>query len=230
MMKRRGNREPLQHIIGSTSFCGLEMIVTPDVLIPRPETELLAEMAWGHIETLTAAAAGPVRVLDFGTGSGCLIVAILARCAAARGWALDVSEAALQIARRNASHHLVADRLEFLLGDGFETLVGIEPFDLIVSNPPYVPSGEIETLAPEVRNHDPRRALDGGPDGLHFFRRLASEAKPFILSCGKMMLEFGDGQEGDLEKIFIGQGWRIEAIRPDYSGRPRIMIAARGES
>lgn len=230
VVRRRGAREPLQHIVGSASFCGFEIAVSPDVLIPRPETELLAERAFKFLDELRAAAPGPFRALDFGAGSGCLAVALAARCPWVTVCALDVSEAALKIARENALRHSVLDRIEFRHGDGIAALKADERFHLIVSNPPYIPSGEIEGLAPEVRDHDPRTALDGGPDGLKYFRMLAAEAKPLLLPRGKMMIEFGDGQETALEILLVSEGWTVEAVDKDYTSRPRIMIAARRES
>jgi release factor glutamine methyltransferase len=224
MVKRRADREPLQHILGSTSFSGFEIEVTRDVLIPRPETELLAERAIAHLSTFHAA---PATVLDFGTGSGCLAIAIAARCTAASIHAADVSEAALAVARKNASRNGVADRIEFHCGDGLTALPAKLRFDLLVSNPPYIPTAEIESLQPEVRDHDPRLALDGGPDGLRFFRRLADEARARLKAGALAMFEFGDGQEAALREVFTHHGWPIRAVENDDTGRARILIAQR---
>jgi release factor glutamine methyltransferase len=262
-IRRRGQREPLQYILGSTSFCGWEIAVNPHVLVPRPETELLAEHAWqflnglpsslvthpsildGQASNLEPRASSiehqasniqprassnehrPSTVLDFGTGSGCLAVAVALKCPSARVQALDVSPEALELARQNALRHQVADRIEFLLGDGFSVVPKESRFDLIVSNPPYIPSGELSTLQPEVREHEPRRALDGGPDGLAYFRRLASEAGPFLQRDARLMVEFGDGQEAAVAELFRVENWVVEAIREDYTHRPRIMVARR---
>jgi release factor glutamine methyltransferase len=222
LVKRRGNREPLQHILGSTSFCGLEIKVNRHVLIPRPETELLAERAW---QFLAARNTHPPDALDFGTGSGCLAVALAVHCPGARIDALDISEAALALAHENAVAHGVADRIRFHNGDGFAALPSRAAFDLIVSNPPYIPSAEIETLAPEVRDHDPRIALDGGGDGLDFYRRLAAEAVRRLLPDGHLMLELGDGQAERIRELFVQHNWVVENVEADYSGRPRILIA-----
>lgn len=222
LVRRRGRREPLQHIVGSTSFCGLEIAVNRSVLIPRPETELLAEAGWTF---LSAPRSEPPTALDFGTGSGCIAIALASRCPAARVHATDISPEAIAVARHNAGIHRVEDRIRFIHGDGFGTLPPETRFDLIVSNPPYVPSGEIETLEPEVREHDPRCALDGGQDGLDYFRRLAREAAPFLKPEGRLMLEFGAGQDKQVPGIFEGQKWVVEAIREDYTQRPRILIA-----
>ncbi|MBI4661470.1 MAG: peptide chain release factor N(5)-glutamine methyltransferase [Verrucomicrobia bacterium] len=271
MVKRRGRREPLQHILGSTSFCGLEMRVTPAVLVPRPETELLAERAWrflcirqassnmhpdteptpeplpgrgaergtadqssppgrgagvgSFVENLAQNESVAPAVLDFGTGSGCLAVSIAVNAPAARVWALEISEAALEVATQNAALHHVSDRIQFVQGDGIAALPAGIQFDLIVSNPPYIASREIDSLQPEVRDHDPRIALDGGEDGLNFFRAFAAQAKTFLRPSGKLMAEFGDGQEQAIERLFRDRGWLIEAVGRDYAGRPRILVA-----
>lgn len=221
LVRRRSQREPLQHITGSTSFCGYEIRVNRDVLVPRPETELLAECAWEFL----AARPAPVSALDFGTGSGCLAIALAAKFPAAQVVALDISEAALAAARANAAQNQVAERIQFFCGDGFAALPEGTLFDLIVSNPPYIPTAEIATLQPEVRDFDPRGALDGGADGLDFYRRLAREAREFLRPGGKIMLEFGDGQAPDIRALFENQKWIVEAVKDDYSQRARILIA-----
>ena len=222
LVKRRGDREPLQHILGSTSFCGLEMEVNGSVLIPRPETELLAERAWNFLSPLTSPA-----VLDLGTGTGCLAITLAVKNPQAAVHALDISNAALEVARLNAARHQVAERIQFHASDGFAALPPEVCFDLVVSNPPYIPSAEIEKLEPEVRDYDPKLALDGGPDGLVFYRRLAVEAPPFLTAGGVIMLEFGDGQEPALRDIFASEKWIVDEVVPDYSARPRILIARR---
>jgi release factor glutamine methyltransferase len=229
LLRRRGKREPLQHLLGSTSFCGLEILVNPQVLIPRPETELLGERAHRFLHPSgnepRTRDTPTLTVLDFGTGSGCLAILLALQCPQARIHALDVSEAALNVARQNAACHQVADRIEFHLSDGFNGLPAGLRFDLLVGNPPYVPSAEIETLQPEVRRHDPRLALDGGSDGLCFYRRLAVEAAPFVAPGGRAMLEFGAGQAEPIGRIFSNADWIVESVEEDYSHRPRILIA-----
>ena len=222
IIKRRGQREPLQHIVGSTSFCGHEIAVSRHALIPRPETELLAELGWKFLATRHSPLA---TALDFGTGTGCIAIALAAKCPTAKITALDISAEALALAKQNALQNQVAERIEFLLGDGFAALTDKAQFDLLVSNPPYIASAEIETLDPEVKDFDPRGALDGGADGLDFYRRLATEAKPFLKSDGKIMLEFGDGQADDIKKILDNEKWIVEALQDDYSQRARILIA-----
>jgi release factor glutamine methyltransferase len=219
---RRAQREPLQHIIGSTSFCGLEMLVNKHVLIPRPETELLAELAWQFLSTLNPQ---PSTCLDFGTGSGCITIAIAAKCPTTRLVALDVSVDATTVAKQNATANGVIDRIEFRCGDGFATLNGTDKFDLIVSNPPYIASEEIATLEMEVRDFDPRGALDGGADGLDFYRRLASEAGAFLKPGGKIMIEFGEGQAAAISEIFAARQWTVESVHQDYTKRERMLVA-----
>jgi release factor glutamine methyltransferase len=233
LVRRRGQHEPLQHIVGSASFCGLEMAVNRDVLVPRPETELLAERSWQFLLSLSARSDEVNRnesrstALDFGTGSGCLAIAIAAKSPSTQVAALDVSEAALTVARKNARANLVGERIQFVLSDGFAAVPPGTRFDLIVSNPPYIPSAEIETLQPEVRLFDPRSALDGGADGLDFYRRLADEARSFVKPHGKIMLEFGDGQADAIREIFEKEKWIVDAIVEDYTQRPRILVARR---
>jgi release factor glutamine methyltransferase len=232
LVKRRGAREPLQHIVGSTSFCGLDLTVNRHALIPRPETELLAEQGWEFLQSRSNPAGTAPRALDFGTGTGCLAIALAAKCPAAAITALDISAPALALARENAVKNQVAVRIQFLSGDGFAALAGDNgaasprrTFDLIISNPPYIPSAEIATLDPEVRDFDPRTALDGGTDGLDFYRTLAAQAQKFLQPAGKIMLEFGDGQADAIKTLFAGENWIVEAIKADYSQRARIMIA-----
>ncbi len=237
LVQRRGRREPLQHIVGSTGFCGCTIAVNRHALIPRPETELLAELGWQFLspgEGGSPPGPQPATCLDFGTGTGCIAIAIAAKCPNVRITALDVSPDALALAGQNAAANQVADRIEFQSGDGFTALQNkkgeagvppVLPFDLIVSNPPYIPSAEIPALPPEVRDYDPRAALDGGPDGLDFYRRFAVEAGPFLKTEGKIMLEFGDGQAEAVQGVFEAQKWIVEAVREAYSRRARILIA-----
>ena len=222
LVRRRGNREPLQHILGAASFCGLEIKVNRHVLVPRPETELLAERAWNFLSSINSL---PATALDFGTGSGCIAIALAAKCPAAQVDAVDISAEALSVARENARLNGLADRIQFLVGDGFAGLPRGLAYDLIVANPPYVPRAEIDALQPEVREYDPRPALDGGADGLDFFHRLAAEAAGHLGAAGKILLEFGDGQAGRIGELFVQHKWVVENVDPDYSGRPRFLTA-----
>lgn len=226
LVKRRAAREPLQHIVESTSFCGFEIKCTSAGLVPRPETELLAERGWQFLSTVTG---GEPTALDLGTGTGCIAIALAAKAPNAVVHAVDVSPEALTLAKENADKNQLAGRIRFHLGDGFAALPAGTQFDLIVSNPPYIASEEIATLSPEVRDFDPKLALDGGADGLDFYRRIAREAPPFLKTNGKAMLEFGDGQAPDVKKIFENEKWIVEEIVHDYSPRPRHVIARRGE-
>jgi release factor glutamine methyltransferase len=222
MVRRRGRREPLQHITGSAAFCGLEICVNKNVLAPRPETELLAERAWKFLRDCAARSAAPAG-LDLGTGSGCLAVALAVH---APGTAIHASDAcgdALAVARQNAARHGV--RVEFYQGDLFAAVPPAARFHLIVSNPPYIPTERIQELEPEVRDYEPRRALDGGADGLDFYRRIAAEAGGFLEPEGRLMLELDEDGAGAAAELFRRQNWVVEAIEPDYSQKPRILVA-----
>ena len=238
-VKRRGQREPLQHIIGSTSFCGYEIAVNRHALVPRPETELLAELGWQFINRADSNSrhrhAVQTHRLDFCTGSGCIAIALAAKCPRQRSWR--------RIFRPTRWPWLEKTRLKTTSPNGLNSCrrwicSGLrEPrsrqtergrfltFDLIISNPPYIPSAEIATLEPEVRDFDRAPAFDGGADGLDFYRRLATGAKPFLKPDGKIMLEFGDGQADAIKKIFEDEKWIVEAVKEDYSQRARILIA-----
>ena len=141
--------------------------------------------------------------------------------------AVDISPEALALTRQNVTRHNVSARIQLFEGDGFTALPNGARFNLIVANPPYIPSATIDTLAPEVREHDPRLALDGGKDGLDFYRRLAKEASAFLQPEGRIMLEFGDGQSVAVSEIFEGQKWVVEAIQEDYNRQPRVLDARR---
>jgi release factor glutamine methyltransferase len=222
-IQRRAQRTPLQYILGSTSFCGLELVVNPSVLVPRPETEELAELGWQFLQ----AAPAPASALDFGTGSGCLAIALAVHCPAARVLAVDISPEALAVARQNATQHQVLDRIEFLQGNSFATVPPGTRVNLIIANPPYIPAADLAGLQPEVRDFEPRLALVGGEDGLEFFRLLAREAWAFLRPGGRMMLEFGEGQAPALAEILRQENWIADAARRDYSGRERILVGRR---
>ena len=224
LVKRRAQREPLQHIVGSTNFCGLEFLVNRTVLIPRTETELLAEHAWKFLQQRGQTSANPTA-LDFGTGCGCVAVTLAVKCPAATIHGTDVSADALGVARENARKHQVLERIQFHQGNGFEALGAARKFDLIVSNPPYIATQEIATLEAEVRDYDPKLALDGGEDGLEFYRILAGDAGKWLQTDGKIMLEFGEGQAEFIREIFQKQKWIVEALESDYSQRLRFLIA-----
>lgn len=215
---RREAREPVQHILGTAEFFGRVFRVNRHVLVPRPETELLAEWA---LRTIDESGMSAPVVLDFGTGSGCLAVTLALQKKAAAVHALDVSPDALAVARDNAA--ALGANVVLHLGDGFKALPDGLVFDGIVSNPPYIPSAEIAGLDPEVRDHDPRLALDGGVDGLGFYHRLAAEAPRYLKPGGWLAVEMGDGQAADLLETFGDSPWSRAEVRHDDTGRERML-------
>lgn len=222
LVRRRGQREPLQHLTGTTGFLGLDLRVTPAVLVPRPETELLAQLATERLRS--APSEPPRRALDLGTGSGCLAIALAVAVPDAAIHAIDLSPEALEVARDNAVRNQ-AERIQFHCGDGFAGLPeGTPPFDVLVTNPPYIPTADIASLEPEVRDHEPRLALDGGVDGLDFYRRLSREAGAWVRPGGSLLAEFGDGQAPALANLFISEGWTLDGVEKDLSGRERVLI------
>ncbi len=234
LIRRRGEREPLQHITGSTSFCGYEMLVNRHVLVPRPETELLAEAGWTFLNKLVTSSNGggttPLNAptaLDFGTGTGCIAIAIAAKCPSATVDCLDASPDALEMAKQNIAAHKLESRIRLMQGNGFSAIPEQQTYDLIISNPPYIATAEISTLDAEVRDFDPAMALNGGEDGLDFYRQLATEAARFLKPQGKLMLEFGCGQDKCVEEILSQQKWIVADIRADYNRIPRYIIARR---
>jgi release factor glutamine methyltransferase len=222
LVQRRGRREPLQQITGSAAFCGLELAVNPQVLAPRPETELLAERAWKFLQQSSALHSAPAA-LDLGTGSGCLAIALAVKVPSAAIHATDASAEALALARENAARHHAG--IQFHHGDLFAALPPAARFRLIVSNPPYIPTARLDTLEPEVRDHEPRQALDGGADGMDFYRRIAAEAGAFLEADGRLMLELDEDGPEKAAEIFRQQNWIVEGIESDYNQRPRILIA-----
>lgn len=225
LLRRRAAREPLQHLMGTTAFADFELLTTPQALIPRPETELLLEHASRWLKNRLAEAGSPAEpaLLDWGTGSGCLAIGLAREFSTAHVTAVDVSADALSLARQNAEKNGVANRIQFVLGDGFAALPPEARFDLVVANPPYIPSAEIQQLEPEVRDYDPRLALDGGPDGLDFYRRLAGEGLLRLADGGALWLELGHGQAAQVCQIFEGNGWRVIALELDYQCIERVL-------
>jgi len=221
LVQRRGQREPLQYIVGSTSFCGLEIALNRHALIPRPETELLAERAWTFLQKKEQ----EPSALEIGTGSGCLAITLAHRVPQARVLATDISGPVLELAKQNAETHQVSNRIEFRQGDLFEAVPAGAQFDLIVSNPPYIPTARIETLEVEVREHEPRGALDGGKDGQDFYRHLAAEAAAYLRPEGCIMLELDDEGAPETLKIFLSEEWVIESVAKDDHGHERILTA-----
>ena len=220
---RRLNREPVSRILGSREFWGLRLAIDSSVLDPRPDTETLVETALDWIATRHLRLER-LRVLDIGTGSGALVIALLSELPAALGIATDVSLAALALARANARRLGVADRCSFVACDYASALRG--PFDLVVSNPPYISSDEIASLEPEVRDYDPRLALDGGNDGLDGYRAIAGDALRLLAPRGRLIIELGQGQAQAVSAIVNSAGLSIEQPPvPDLSGVSRALCA-----
>ena len=222
LLARRARREPISQILGRREFWGLEFHVTRDVLTPRPESELIVEEALaclaGHERTAR------LWLADAGTGSGCLAVALARERPASRVLATDVSRAALEVARRNADRHAVADRIRF---EHAPLLAGAEGLALVVSNPPYIPAGDLVALPPEVRAHEPRVALDGGPDGLAVVRDLLEAAARAVVPGGWLVFEFGDGQDAAVRAAVAASPLELVRIRADLQGIPRTAVVRR---
>jgi release factor glutamine methyltransferase len=216
VVERRAAGEPLQYITGVQDFFGREFRVTPDVLIPRPETELLVEAV---LELDRAAS----LICDVGTGSGCIAITLLCELNNARAIGLDKSPAALEVAKFNAEKLSVADRAEFVVSDCFDSLEPRE-FDLIVSNPPYVSAGVLAGLQREVRDHEPLVALSPGPDGLSIIRRLIQEAPAFLKQHGHLIMEIGFDQGEAVQQLIDANVWELLEVRPDLQCIPRIVV------
>jgi len=224
LIARRARREPLAYLTGEREFYSLALEVTPAVLIPRPETELVVERA-----LVWLARRAPGRVLDLGTGSGAIAIAIAAHAEAAVV-ATDVSAEALTVARRNVVRHGLQERIALRRADVFTALDGgppLERFDLIVSNPPYISERELPRLQPEIRCYEPRQALAGGDDGLKFYRLLAAGLRDHSSAGGCVIVEIGAGQAAAAAELFQEEGWRaIESAR-DLSGIIRVLVVTR---
>lgn len=223
--KRRAAGEPLQYITGHQEFFSLDFEVTRDVLIPRPETELLVETA-----LKLAGDSGAPFICDVGTGSGCVVISLLHELGAssgARAFALDLSPAALEVAKRNAVRHAVSDRIEFIVSDCFRALAPNDParplFDLIVSNPPYVTEGDFAGLQREVRDFEPRTALVAGPDGLTIIRRLLVESVEFLKTGGHFLFEIGYDQSAAVRQLIDPKIWKLLDIYEDLQCIPRTV-------
>jgi release factor glutamine methyltransferase len=221
LLTRRANREPLAYIVGHREFWGLEFDVTPAVLIPRPETELIVEEALASMPVRDAVG----HIVDVGTGSGCLAVTLAIEFPAARVTATDISHDALAVACRNAERHNVLARVSFMQTD---LLGGVSAIaDLIVSNPPYVPAGDAPTLQPEVVRYEPATALFAGSDGLDVIRELLTRAHPLLASDGFLIVEFGFGQETPVREAARRAGWTVVRIRSDLQRIPRVAVLRR---
>jgi release factor glutamine methyltransferase len=221
LLDRRYRGEPIQYIVGEAEFYGLPFRVTPDVLIPRPETEHLVEKAFE-----LAAGFHALRIVDIGTGSGCIAVALARHVPQARITAIDLSAPALAVARQNAERNLVSHRIRFLQGDLLAP-VACEQFEIIVSNPPYVPLADRASLAVEVRDHEPAVALFAGPDGLELCRRLIPAAFAALIPGGFLLLEIGHGQSEAIAALLAASGFHQIDFLPDLQSIPRVACAQR---
>ena len=231
--RRRASREPLQYIVGTQPFLGRDFLVRPGVFIPRPETELLVE------EVVAATGlddGGPV--VDMGTGSGCLAVSLALARPDSTVYATDCSRSALRLAGDNARRHGVAHRIRLVHGDGLAPLseYGVAgTVSVIVSNPPYIPSGELDRLPPDIRMFEPLRALDGGPNGLALYDRLLAESQAWLRPGGLLVMEMGANQSGDICRKVSGctrrgvSAWSVKRIRRDQSGLERVLCLERTE-
>lgn len=218
-VNRRARGEPLQYITGHQEFFGLNFTVTSDVLIPRPETELLVETALDLVPHDKS-----IFICDVGTGSGCIVVSLLSRLHLATGLATDISENAIAVAKSNARRHLVEDRVEFVVSDGFEAIKPANKFDLVLSNPPYVNETTMESLQREVRDFEPRIALTPGGDGLALIRRLLVEAVGLLKPGGYLLMEFGFDQGDTVRQMVDTHTWELLDIHKDLQGIPRTLV------
>lgn len=228
LVARRVAREPLQYLLGTQEFCGLEFSVSPAVLIPRPETELLIQYIVGHVHALSEA-----TIVDVGTGSGCVAITLAARLKGRRILAIDRSPEALEVAQRNAVRHAVRDRIEWLEGDLLAPLRErqvADTIDVIVSNPPYISESDWAGLEPEVRVFEPRMALIGGTQGTEFHERLLRESREFLAPGGLLIMEIGVGQAATVRQFAeqIG-GYTALRIIEDAAGIERVVMAQRAE-
>lgn len=213
LVRRRASNYPLPYLTGRVEFYGLEFEITPDVLIPRPETETLVDLALAR---------RPATVADVGTGCGCIAISLAVHLSEALVYAIEISPAALAVARRNAERHDVADRVRLMVGDVLSPRPG--PVDLIVSNPPYIPTGECASLPASVRDHEPRLALDGGANGLAVIQRLLAQAPAVLCPGGGLLIEVGADQReaaSSLARAYFPQA--TICVHPDLAGRDRVL-------
>ena len=219
IITRRAQHEPFQHITGIQEFYGLDFIVTPDVLIPRPETEMIVENALEILRDKKS-----VEFCEVGIGSGCISISILHEIKTVSAIGFDISANALEIAKKNAEKHTVLERLDLVISDVFSQLT-TEKFDLIVSNPPYIPASDILTLQLEVSAFEPLNALTDGTDGLLIIEKIINESPKFLNSNGFLLMEIGYNQSSQVKEIFSKNIWQEIDILPDLQGIPRMVKA-----
>ena len=222
LILRRANGEPLQYLTGEQEFYGLAFRVTPEVLIPRPETEIIVEKALDLIRHDSAAG---IRFADIGTGSGCIAVSIAHEIPSSTGWAVDISAAALQVARENANRHGVAERILFVQSDLLDCFPQHPCLDFVLCNPPYVALDECDSLPSEVKDHEPHEALFGGMSGLEAYRRLVPEVPSRLSPEGYLLLEVGAGQAQQVGQLVESTGLRLQMTLNDLQGIPRCLVA-----
>jgi release factor glutamine methyltransferase len=221
LVQQRLKGRPVAHLRGRKEFFSLEFEVGPDVLVPRPDSEWIVTECLTLAKSMTSPA-----ILDVGTGSGCLAIAVAASHKGAALTAIDVSEAAVAVARRNADRHRLAHRIRFLRGDLYTPLQAGEQFDFIISNPPYIPRRQLAELASEVRDHEPRLALDGGDDGFAMIDRLIAGAGNRLQPGGSLIIEIGFDQEQSARQRFIAHGgYELAKTIHDHAGHPRVLRA-----
>ena len=227
LVRRAGEHDPVQYLTGTAHFFGMELKVTPAVLIPRPDTETLVEAVLHHLKLATdTGTEQPLRVADICTGSGAIALALAKHLPNAKVIATDISEAAAEVARQNA-RQLDLD-VDVRVGDLFTPLEGEAPFDIITSNPPYIPTGELTKLDRNVRDYEPRLSLDGGPDGLGFHHRLLQEAPRRLRPGGRMFVEMQFDQAEVLRAVASAAGdWRDVQVLRDFAGHERVLLAQR---
>ena len=223
-VRRRGTFEPMAYILGEREFYSLTFAVAPGVLIPRPDTETLVEAALPYCEP--AAEGEPVFVADIGTGSGCVGLTLAHEQPAVRLFATDISREALDIARKNAESVGVKDRVALLMGNLMEPIPENRPIDVVVSNPPYIPSADVDALMPDVRDHEPRGALDGGADGLDIYRALIPAAAARARRA--VLVEIGHDQGEAVSALFKDAGLTNVAVKKDLAGHDRVVLGERG--
>lgn len=223
MLARRRSREPIAYILGRRDFWTFELFVDNAALVPRPESETVIEAVLAEVLKTEKGCAAPFRVLDLGTGTGCLLLALLSELPRAWGLGIDVSARALALARENAAQLGLAARTAFLRGDWLSGIDGA--FDIVVCNPPYIPTRDIEGLAPEVKRYEPRLALDGGADGLDAYRNIIAALRKIVARDGLVALEAGDEQAHAVEKLLRAAGFSDIVQMSDLAGKPRVVVA-----
>ncbi|NML75948.1 peptide chain release factor N(5)-glutamine methyltransferase [Rhizobium sp. S-51] len=220
-IRRREAREPVHRILGHREFYGLDLTLSPDTLEPRPDTEILVDTVLPWVRRIVQQK-GSARILDLGTGTGAIALALIKECREARAVGVDISPGALTIATSNAYLNGVTERFGTCESAWFDKVEG--SFDIIVSNPPYIPTLVVETLDPEVRDHDPRAALDGGEDGLEAYRAIAADAAQHLLEGGAVAVEIGYDQKLSVSQVFEEKEFSLSEARQDYGGNDRVLL------